>query len=299
MLTKDQITHALRRLSNELEAGGLQGEILLTGGAAMCLIHSARDMTKDIDALYEPKDVINELVVKIAREEGLPEDWLNDGVKGFLSPNTPREDFLTWPGLKITTVAADYLLAMKLMSARYGATDYDDIRFLVKELGITSAESMIRIVTRIGYVNGTEVFDYPFVGVTAFLAEMDLHKIVFNHLHSAVTVERCHRRKWYGGFVETEVYVNAGVRFFGHRRNQQHQSLYLWILRMIGRIELCRNGRGCSIGTEFIRFDFFADTRFRQIQIKLDRKIVAINIACLNGQTEAHEGFRIRPRQVG
>ena len=147
MLTKDQITHALRRLSNELEAGGLQGEILLTGGAAMCLIHSARDMTKDIDALYEPKDVINELVVKIAREEGLPEDWLNDGVKGFLSPSAPQEDFLTWPGLKITTVAADYLLAMKLMSARYGATDYDDIRFLVKALGITSVESMIQIVT--------------------------------------------------------------------------------------------------------------------------------------------------------
>jgi len=84
MLTREQILNALNRLSNELAELDLSGELLLTGGASMCLVHSARDMTKDVDALYEPKTIINKLVLKIASEEGLPEDWLNDSVKGFV-----------------------------------------------------------------------------------------------------------------------------------------------------------------------------------------------------------------------
>jgi len=33
--------------------------------------------------------------------------------------------------IKVTTVSPEYLLAMKLMSARYGEKDYEDIRFLL------------------------------------------------------------------------------------------------------------------------------------------------------------------------
>ena len=129
MLTKEKILFALERLGRELGALGLQGEILLTGGASMCLVHSARDMTKDIDALYEPKADINQLIKKIAMEDGLPDDWLNDSVKGFVVESAPREDFLALPNLKISSVSAEYLLAMKLMSARYAETDYADIKF--------------------------------------------------------------------------------------------------------------------------------------------------------------------------
>ena len=147
MLTKEQIIKAFERLSEELAAIGMQGEILLTGGAAMCLVHSARDMTKDIDAVYEPKTIINQLASKIAMEEGLPDGWLNDSVKGFITDAAPRENFLLLPSLKITAVSADYLLAMKLLSARYGETDYDDIKFLMNELGIDNVDAMERIVT--------------------------------------------------------------------------------------------------------------------------------------------------------
>ena len=146
MLTKERIMHSLHRLSEELKALGMHGEILMTGGASMCLVHSARDMTKDIVALYEPKTIINQLVAKIASEDSLPDGWLNDSVKGFVSDAAPSEDFLTLPNLKIATVTADYLLAMKLMSARYGETDYDDIRFLMKKLDIKTVEAMHGIV---------------------------------------------------------------------------------------------------------------------------------------------------------
>lgn len=147
MLQREIIINALKRLGAELNKQGMEGEILLTGGAAMCLVHSARDMTKDIDALYEPKEIINQLVKKIAEEEELPEDWLNDGVKGFVAPNAPTEEFMTLDGLKVTTVKAEYLLAMKLMSARYGEKDAEDIRFLLNKLKIKTADEAFKIIT--------------------------------------------------------------------------------------------------------------------------------------------------------
>ena len=60
-------------------------------------------MTKDIDALYEPKREINRLTEKIAHEYGLPENWLNDSVKGFVNDNVETEDFLQLGNLSRNT----------------------------------------------------------------------------------------------------------------------------------------------------------------------------------------------------
>jgi len=140
--------HALKRLGEELNKEGKSGEILLTGGAAMCLVHSARDMTKDVDALYEPKSEINQLVGMIAEQEGLPKDWMNDAVKGFVTKDAPVDDFLVMDGLKITVVAPEYLLSMKLMSVRYGETDTNDIFFLMNKLQIKTEDEAFDILAR-------------------------------------------------------------------------------------------------------------------------------------------------------
>ncbi|MCL1805311.1 MAG: DUF6036 family nucleotidyltransferase [Clostridiales bacterium] len=147
MLSKALIIDCLRQLGDELVARGLQGELLLTGGAAMCLVHEARDMTKDVDALYEPKAVINDIARQIAERNGLPSDWLNDGVKGFIGDNAPIEDYLVLNGLRVQAVSTEYLLAMKLMSSRYGEMDYQDIRFLLRKLDITSVDQAHRLLT--------------------------------------------------------------------------------------------------------------------------------------------------------
>ena len=162
MLSREKILDYLRQLGEALTDHGLKGEMLLTGGAAMCLVHSARDATKDIDALYEPKDVINHIASKIAEREGLPDNWLNDGVKGFIEPNASVEEFVAFEGLRVQTVSAEYLLAMKLMSARYGEKDYDDIRFLLNRLEINHADQAYallqtyfaenRILPKTGYI---------------------------------------------------------------------------------------------------------------------------------------------------
>ena len=146
MLSRDNILDNLRHLGQLLKAQNMEGEILLTGGAAMCLVHSARDATKDVDALYEPKELINQLAAHVAQERGLPEDWLNDGVKGFVSGDAPVEDFMRFDGLKVTTVSPEYLLAMKLMSARFGEKDYEDIHFLLGKLQIASMEQATQLL---------------------------------------------------------------------------------------------------------------------------------------------------------
>ncbi len=148
MLKKDELIKYLEILAERLARKNLRGEIILTGGAVMCLVHSARDMTKDIDALYEPKSDINRLVENIADEYGLPKDWLNDSVKGFVNENVETQEFMRYGSLKISAVTPDYLLAMKLMSSRVEGQDYNDIKFLFKKLEITNLRQAERVIKR-------------------------------------------------------------------------------------------------------------------------------------------------------
>ena len=135
-MTKSDLIVGLELLGKKLQERDLEGEIILTGGASMCLVHDARDMTKDIDALYEPKSVINEIVEGIAMELGLPENWLNDSVKGFINENMESNFWGEYGALKVSSVTPEYLLAMKLMASRIEGQDYNDIKFLFEKLGI-------------------------------------------------------------------------------------------------------------------------------------------------------------------
>ena len=148
MLTKNQLLKALESLSDKLVAEGKAGELLLTGGAAMALVYGARDMTKDIDALYEPKSDINRLSAEVAEEMGLPNDWLNDGVKGYISSTADAREYLSLPGLQINSVTPEYLLAMKLLSARVSDTDLNDVRYLIAELGIQDVQQAYVILEK-------------------------------------------------------------------------------------------------------------------------------------------------------
>ena len=85
MLTREQILAALRALSDELGKKRIMGEICLFGGSVMVLAFTARPTTKDVDALFQPAQAIRELALRIAGEHDLFANWLNDGVKGFVS----------------------------------------------------------------------------------------------------------------------------------------------------------------------------------------------------------------------
>jgi hypothetical protein len=142
-LTKTQIIEALRRLGELAQAEGIILEVSLYGGAVFSLVYGSRDSTLDVDALVRPTEIARRLAVQVAKELELPEDWLNDQVRFFLSEKEAKrrlkgDEF--GPGLQVSVPTAAYLLALKLRACRPPlpgyAGDYEDIRFLLRKMGL-------------------------------------------------------------------------------------------------------------------------------------------------------------------
>lgn len=135
-------------LDAELAAAGAQGEVYLVGGAVMCLALDARAATRDVDAWFKPASIVREAAVRVANRVAVPADWLNDAVKGWLSPRGTFDPYLERPHLKVFVAQPSYLLAMKCAAMRLGEEfhDLDDVRFLLRYLNITSAADALEIV---------------------------------------------------------------------------------------------------------------------------------------------------------
>ena len=152
-LSRETIVDALAALSNELGKRNVIGELCLFGGTVMVLAFNARLSTKDVDGIFQPTEPTRELVRRVGDERQLPPDWLNDGVKGFVSARheTTTGNLPQFPNLRLTMPVPEYLLAMKCMAARLGgttseSTDVPDIRFLIRHLGLSRASEVLDIV---------------------------------------------------------------------------------------------------------------------------------------------------------
>jgi hypothetical protein len=152
-LNREAILRGLQILSDELGKRGITGEICLFGGTVMVLAFNARLATKDVDALFQPAQRIRDLAREIAAEQQLPMDWLNDGVKGFVSARheTTTGNLPQYPNLRVTMPVPEYLLAMKCMAARIGGTageptDVADIIFLTRHLKLQTAKAVLDLV---------------------------------------------------------------------------------------------------------------------------------------------------------
>jgi hypothetical protein len=149
-LTRADIRRLLESLDAELATDGVEGEIYLVGGAVMCLVLNARPATRDVDAFFRPTKLIREAAARVAAKEGVPETWLNDAVKGFLSPRGDFDPYLELTNLRVFTARPEYLLAMKCASMRLGMEfrDLDDVRYLLRYLNISTLEAALEIVAR-------------------------------------------------------------------------------------------------------------------------------------------------------
>lgn len=153
-LTREQIHAALGALNRALAEREVIGEICLFGGAVMVLAFNARLTTKDVDAIFQPASVVRELAAQIGKSAGLAENWLNDGVKGYLSTRheTTRGALPQFDHLRLTMPTPEYLLAMKCLASRIGAgageaDDTADIAFLIRHLGLKTPEAVMDVVT--------------------------------------------------------------------------------------------------------------------------------------------------------
>lgn len=112
----------------------------------MALAYSTRRVTKDIDAVFEPKSAIYDAAEKVAQTHGLPADWLNDAAKAFM----PGKDAHARPlpdieGIEVTTASPRYLLAMKLMAMRFGEDD-EDIEILLEQCDMHSTQEALDLL---------------------------------------------------------------------------------------------------------------------------------------------------------
>lgn len=117
----------------------------VVGGAAIALAYDERRSTRDIDAVFEPKNVVYEAAAAVAARRDLPGGWLNDAVKGFLIGDDPAATpVLDIPGLRCLAASPKTLLALKVLAHRVGE-DEPDVRLLADELDLKSAEQVLAV----------------------------------------------------------------------------------------------------------------------------------------------------------
>lgn len=137
-LTTAAIAELLGELHERLRERGLAASIFVVGGAAIAANHARQDrVTEDVDALTRDTAVIQESRA-LARERGLPEDWLNSNADMWMPPlpagvlDPPSE-----PGLRVTYADDAFLFATKLVAQR--AKDADDVVALANRLCLSTA----------------------------------------------------------------------------------------------------------------------------------------------------------------
>jgi len=139
--TKENLDNCLKELGKEfrkLNGTSMPAEIVLIGGAAILANYGFREMTYDVDAVITASSVMKEAVNRVGDKLGLPNNWLNMDFKNTDSYSEKLSEvsvyYKTFSNvLTVRTVAAEYLIAMKLMSGRRYKNDLSDIAGILLE----------------------------------------------------------------------------------------------------------------------------------------------------------------------
>ena len=149
LLERAHLMALLTELGDELSAHGVRGELFLVGGGAMALAYNTRRSTRDLDGVFEPKQAIYEAARRVAgRHQDLPDDWLNDGVKGMMLGEDPDATVVfQHPGLNVRVASPRYLFSMKVAASRVEQDD-DDIAVLFRLGAFTTVGEALDYIER-------------------------------------------------------------------------------------------------------------------------------------------------------
>jgi len=133
--TRENLNSCLKELAKEFRRlNGMQmpAEIVLVGGAAVLANYGFREMTYDIDAVVVASSAFKEAVNHVGDRLGLPNGWLNMDFRNTASYSDKLIEVSVYHKtfsnvLAIRTVAAEHLIAMKLMSGRQYKNDLSDV----------------------------------------------------------------------------------------------------------------------------------------------------------------------------
>jgi hypothetical protein len=145
--TQKEIAAGIERLGQLAIESGIAIELVLIGGALMVLRFQARESTRDVDVtIVAPAEAqkVRELARAVAAEHEWPDDWLNDGAKGYLVGVSSGPIVFSAPGIEVRSPATAQVLAMKL-SAWRDDVDIADARRLLTELKGTREQIWLEI----------------------------------------------------------------------------------------------------------------------------------------------------------
>lgn len=148
-MDRQELVDLLKELDGTLSSSH---DIVLVGGAAMILHFGALRATHDIDVLVLRGDVseLRRAVRLVALEHDLPEDWVNDAVKGFADILPP--DFyhrlvpieLPLQHLRLYVLGRPEQAAFKIIALR--EQDLEDLEILLPAMSPAEREVLLQIM---------------------------------------------------------------------------------------------------------------------------------------------------------
>jgi hypothetical protein len=142
----------------------LRHDIAVFGGSCLILASDIRGASGDVDAVFlAGGPAVYEISAQVAREMGLTDDWLNEGVKHYAyPPGNPGPNILPFDdyprdgtsavGLRVFLPMPQYMLAMKMLANRFEddidkiKSDIADAVGLMKVAKITTKEALVALM---------------------------------------------------------------------------------------------------------------------------------------------------------
>ena len=142
-LKKEEMDHFLYEVAKsykKLNRNNPNAEIVLVGGAAVSVKYDFRSSTTDIDAIIKAGSTMKEVIQKVADENGLPGDWLNQDFKNTNSYSPKLSECSRFykvfcQCLTIRTVECFYLIECSFFSLELSSVSTPNI------LGIIALDS--------------------------------------------------------------------------------------------------------------------------------------------------------------
>ncbi|MBR0172036.1 MAG: hypothetical protein IJQ21_04540 [Lachnospiraceae bacterium] len=139
--TKDNVDIYLKEVAREYRkrsGKSTPAELVLVGGASVLINYGFRNMTTDIDALIFASSAMKDAIGIVGDRHGLPNGWLNTDFSKTVSYSDKLSQFSvfykTYSNIvTIRTIAAEYLIAMKLRSGRQYKSDLSDVLGILAE----------------------------------------------------------------------------------------------------------------------------------------------------------------------
>ena len=139
--TKENIDTYLKDVAKEYRkqiGKSMPAEMILIGGASVLVNYGFRNMTTDIDAVIQASSTMSDVINRVGDRYNLSKGWLNQDCVRTESYSPKLFQFSKYYKtysnvLTIRTIAAEYLIAMKLRSGRQYKSDLSDVLGILTE----------------------------------------------------------------------------------------------------------------------------------------------------------------------